>query len=60
MLSMGIRVTSIPEVLANEPTCESHTTDNAPLLPKEGIMEVLEDVLVVLVGGDVICADKEI
>jgi hypothetical protein len=48
MLNMYIRVSSIPEVLANEPTCEFHAMNDAPLLPKEGIMKTLEDMLVVL------------
>jgi hypothetical protein len=60
VFNMYIGVSTIPEVLANQPTCESDTTNNAPLLPEEGVAKTLEYVLVVLIGGDVICADKEV
>jgi hypothetical protein len=53
-------MSSILEVLANEPTSKSYSVNNAPLLPKEGITEALEDVLVVLIGSDIIRTDEEI
>lgn len=34
--------------------------DNAPLLPKEGITKTLEHMFVVLIGSDVICANKQV
>jgi hypothetical protein len=55
-----VRMSSILEVLANEPTCKFHTMDSTPLLSKEGIMEMLEYMLVVLIGSDVIRTNKEI
>ena len=57
---MHIRMSSILEVLANEPSCECHTMNDTPLLPKEGISETLEHMLVVLIGSDVIRANEEI
>jgi len=60
VLDVYMRVTSISKMLANKPTSKPHTMNDAPLLPKEGVMETLEDVLVVLIGSDVICANEEI
>jgi len=57
---MFTRACTILKVLANEVMSKLDTKNDAAFFPKESVMKLFENVLVILVLCDIICANKEI